>query len=45
MPSRLLSGLVFFFALVLGLVLFVSDRSISHFLENCGALIAQAFGF
>jgi multisubunit Na+/H+ antiporter MnhF subunit len=45
MRSRMLSGLVFFFALVLGLVLFVSDRSISRFVEECGGVISHAFGF
>ena len=45
MRSKLLSGLVFFFALVLGLILFVSDRSISRFMEECGVFISQTFGF
>lgn len=45
MRSRTLSVLVIFFAVVLGFILFVSDRSISHFMEACGDLISQAFGF
>jgi multisubunit Na+/H+ antiporter MnhF subunit len=45
MRSKMLSGLVIFFALALGLVLFISDRSISRFLEECGGVISQTFGF
>lgn len=45
MRSKLLSGLVFGFALVLGLVLFASDRSISRLVEDCGGFISQVFGF
>lgn len=44
MRNKTLNGLVIFFAVVLGSVLFLSDRSISHFMEYCGALISQAFG-
>ena len=44
MRNKTLNGLVIFFALVLCSVLFLSDRSISHFMESCGAVISQALG-
>ena len=44
MRGRVLNLLVIFFALVLGFVFFVSDRSISWFMEACGDLISQALG-
>jgi hypothetical protein len=44
MRGRVLNLLVFFFAVVLGFVLFVSDTSISGFMEACGDVIAQALG-
>ena len=44
MRNKTLNGLVIFFALVLGSVIFLSDRSISHFMEACGDAISQALG-
>lgn len=41
----MLNGMVILFALVLGFILFVDERSISHFMESCGNLISQVFGF
>lgn len=44
MKNKALNGLVIFFGVVLASVLFLSDRSISHFMEACGAAISQALG-
>ena len=44
MRSKMLNVLVVFFALVLGSVLFLSDTSISGFMEACGNVISQALG-
>jgi hypothetical protein len=45
MRNRMLAILVFFFGLVLVLIVFASDRSISKLMERCGELISQALGF
>jgi len=44
MRDRLLSGLVFLMLFGLGLILYISDRSISRFMESCGSLISEGFG-
>ncbi|HET6670603.1 MAG TPA: hypothetical protein VFH15_10270 [Pyrinomonadaceae bacterium] len=44
MSSKTVTGLVILLAAALGLVLFVSDRSISRVIEDCGDYISRAVG-
>jgi hypothetical protein len=44
MKDRSLTILVFFFALVLGVLLFTSERSVSQVMESIGDFISGALG-
>ena len=44
MRSRMLNVLLVGVGVVLAVIFFASDRSISGFMESCGDLISQALG-
>jgi hypothetical protein len=43
MKNRVLTVLVIVLGVALGAIVFMSDRSISRFMERCGAYISDAF--
>lgn len=44
MRDRLLTGILIVIAFTLGIVLFVSNRSVSQLMEAAGELISEALG-